>query len=96
MNHPPIRVNWIDQFHLAIIAKENIDIDNRKDPEESETDILTLEGAQDSKNETPRTARQARNREVVKVYENAEDKRIAEEKRKFGGMRRVEADKNLR
>ena len=29
----------------------------------------------------------------MRVYEHAEDKRIAEEKRQFGGMRRYEADK---
>ena len=29
----------------------------------------------------------------MRVYEHAEEKRIAEEKRKFGGMRRYEADK---
>ena len=29
--------NWIDQFHLAIIAKENLDIDNLKEPVEGET-----------------------------------------------------------
>ena len=84
--------NWIDQFHLAIIVEENIDIDNQKDPVKSETDIPILEGAQNSETEIQRKAREVRSKEVMKFYENAEDKRIAE-KRKLGGIRRLEADK---
>ena len=35
---PPTQwTNWIYQFHLAIIAKENLDIDNLKEPLELET-----------------------------------------------------------
>ena len=82
--------------HLAIIAKENIDIDNLKDSAQSETKIPILEGAQDSKTETQRKDREARNKEVLKIYEKAEDKRIDEEKRKFESMRRFEADKKVR
>ena len=32
----------------------------------------------------------------MRVYEHAEDKRLAEEKRKFGGMRRYDSDKKVR
>ena len=32
----------------------------------------------------------------MRVYEHAEEKRLAEEKRKFGGMRRYKADKKVR
>ena len=32
----------------------------------------------------------------MRVYEHAEEKRLAEDKRKFGGMRRYEADKKVR
>ena len=88
--------NWIDQFHLAIIAKENLDIDNLKEPVEGETTLSILEGAQESEIDQQRKAGEARNKEVMRVYEHAEEKRLAEEKRKFGGMRRYEADKKVR
>ena len=71
--------NRIDQYNLAIIAKENLDIDNLKDPLESETTIPIFEGAQDSKNETQRKVREARSKDVMRVYKKAEDKRILEE-----------------
>ena len=32
----------------------------------------------------------------MRVFETTEDKRILEEKRKFGGVRRYEADKKVR
>ena len=88
--------NWIDQFHLAIIGKENLDIDNLKEPLELETTIPILEGAQETENEPQRKAREARNKKTMRVYEHARDKRMAEEKRQFGGMRRYEADKKVR
>ena len=88
--------NWIDQFHLAIIAKESLDNENLKQPLEQETAIPILEDVQDSENETQRKATEARNKETMQVYEHSEDKRIAEEKRKFGGMRRYQADKKVR
>ena len=87
--------NWIGQFDLAIIAKENLDIDNLKVPLELETTIPILEGAQESETDPQRKAREARNKKTMRVYEHAEDKRLAEEKRKFRGMRRFEADKKL-
>ena len=94
---PPIQWNnWRNQLHLAIIAKKNSDKDNLKEPLELETTIPILEGAQESENEPQRKAREARNKETIRVYEHAEDKRIAVEKRKFGGMRRYEADKKVR
>ena len=62
----------------------------------SEAEISILDGFQDSENETQRKIREARNKEVSRVYENAEDKQIMEEKRKLGGMSRNEADKNVR
>ena len=88
--------NWIDQFHLAIIANENLDIDNLKEPLELETTIPILKSAQESENEPHRKAREARKKETMRVYEHAEDKRIAEEKRNFRGMRRYEAGKKVR
>ena len=57
---PPTQwTTWIDQFRLAIIAKESLDIDNLKEPLEQETTIPILEGAQDSENEPQRKAREA-------------------------------------
>ena len=88
--------NWIDQFHLAIIAKENLDIDNLKEPVEGETTLPILEGAQESETGQQRKAMEFRNKEVMRVYEHAEEKRLAEDKRKFIGMRRYEADKKVR
>ena len=43
-----------------------------------------------------KTNRESRNKNAMKQYESAEEKRINEEKRKFNGMRRTEADKKLR
>ena len=68
-------------------------MDNLKEQLEQETKIPILVEAQDSENEPQRKTREARNKEIMRVYEHAEDKRLAEEKRKIGGMRRYEADK---
>ena len=84
--------NWIDQLHLVIIAKENLDKDNIREPLELETEVLILEGTQDSENETQRKAKEARNKEPMRVYENAEDKRIMEQKRKLDEMRRKQTN----
>ena len=73
---PPTQwTNWFDQLHLTIIAKENLDINNLKEPLESETTIPVLDGTQESEKETRRKAREARNQEKLRVYENAEDER---------------------
>ena len=63
---------------------------------EGEITIPVLEGAQESETDPQRKAREARKKETMRVYEHAEDKRLAEEKRKFGGMRRYGADKKVR
>ena len=73
-----------------------MDIDNLKEPLELETTIPMLEDAQGSENETQRKPREARNKEVLRVNENAEDKKILEKKRKFRGMRRNETVKKVR
>ena len=61
--------NWIDQFHLAIIAKENLDIDNLEEPMEGETTIPVLEGAPDSETDPQKKSREARNKKTMRVYE---------------------------
>ena len=94
---PPTQwTNRIDQYRLAIIAKENLEIDNLKKPLEWETTISILEGAQDSEYETQKKAREVTNKEVMRVWEIAEDNKIIKEKRKIWGMRRNEADKKVR
>ena len=73
--------NPVDALKQAIIDKKGYSI---------------LVEAQDSEKEPQRKAREARNKETMRIYEHAEDKRLAEEKRKIGGMRRYEVDKKVR
>ena len=65
VEQPTQQTNWIDQIHLAIIAKENWEIDNLKEPMESGTTIPISEATQGSENETQRKTREARNEEVI-------------------------------
>ena len=85
-----------DQFQLAMIAKENLDIESLRGPEIPEMQIPILEQATDSESDTERANRDNRNKNAMKQYESAEEKRINEEKRKFNEMKRTEADKKLR
>ena len=59
---------------MAIVAKENLEIENMEEPLVSKSEIPILKGAQDSEIETQRKAREATNKEVMRVYEIAEDK----------------------
>ena len=86
---------WSQQFQLAIIAEKNLDIDSLNGPEVPETQIPILELTTGSESDTDRTSRETRNKNAMKQYEAAEEKRINEEKRKFNGLRRTEADKKL-
>ena len=81
---------------MAIIAKENLDLENLHGPEIPETQIPFLEQATGSESDTEKANGENRNKNAMKQYESAEEKRINEEKRKFNGMRRTEADKKLR
>ena len=81
---------------MAIIAKENQDIERLHGPEVPETQIPILEQVTGSESDTDRASRETRNRNAMIQYETPEEKRINEEKRKFNGMRRTEADKKLR
>ena len=87
---------WSDQFQLAIIAKENLDLESLHGPEIPETQIPILEQATGSESDVEKANRESRIKNAMKQYESAEEKRINEEKRKFNGMRRTEADKKLR
>ena len=100
LNHtldpPHAWTQWSEQFQLAIIAKENLDLESLHGPEIPETQIPILEQATGNETDTETAIRENRNKNAMKQYESAEDKRINEEKRKFNGMRRTEADKKLR
>ena len=93
---PHAWTQWSDQFQLAIIAKDNLDIESLHGPEIPETQIPILEQATGSESDAEKANRESRNKSTMKQYESAEEKRINEEKRKFNGMRRTEADKKLR
>ena len=63
--------HWSDQFQLAIIAKENLDINSPNAPEVSDILIPTPEQATASKLDTVRVIREARNENPMKTYEVA-------------------------
>ena len=50
------------------MAKENLDIDNPKEPLEMKTTIAILEGAQESENEPKRKTREARNKKTTRTH----------------------------
>ena len=81
---------------MAIIEKENLDIDGLNGPEVPETKIPLLEQVTGSESDTDRASGETRKKNAMKQYEAAEEERINEEKRKFNGMRQAEADKKLR
>ena len=66
--------HWSDQFQLAIIAEENLDIDNLSGPEVPESQIPILEQSTGSESETERASWEARNRSTMKSYATAEEK----------------------
>ena len=92
---PHFWTQWSDQFQLAIITKENLDIDSLNGPEVPETQIIILEQPTASDLDTDRASREARNKNALKLYEADKEKRVKQEKKKFKGMRRAEADKKL-
>ena len=93
---PHAWTQWSDQFQLAIIAKENLDLESLHGPEIPETQIPILEQATGSESDAEKANRESRNKSTMKQYEYTKEKRINEEKKKFNGMRRTEADKKLR
>ena len=90
---PHAWTQWSDQFQLAIIAKEKLDIESLNGLKVPEMQIPILEHVSRSEPDTERASRETRSKKARKQYEAAEKKRINEEKRKFNGMRRTEADK---
>ena len=93
---PPIpRKDWSDLFHLAIIAKENIDIKNLLNPSERpDPQPPKLENPLDGETESKRKSRIDRNVQEQRRYDEEETALIKTESKKFNGMRSEESDKN--
>ena len=95
---PPIPwEEWSDLFQLAIIAKENIDIENLLDPSERYHPLPpTLENPPENESDAQKTSRIERNIREQKRFDDEEMASIKSETKKFNGMRLEEADKKLR
>ena len=95
---PPIPwEDWSDLFQLAIIAKENIDIENLLNPSERHHPLPpNLENSTDGETDTQRRSRLERNSQEQRRYDEEETASIKTETKKFNGMRIEEADKKLR
>ena len=95
---PPIPwEDWSDLFHLAKIAKENIDIENLLNPSERHhPQPPNLENPMDGETDNQRRSRMERNTQEQRRYDKEESASIKSETKKFNGMRLEEADKTLR
>ena len=95
---PPIPwEEWSDLFQLAIIAKENIDIENLLNPTERyHPPPPTLENRPENESDAQKTSRIERNIQEQKRFDDEEMASIKSETKKFNGMRLEEADKKLR
>ena len=95
---PPILwEDWSDLFHLAIIAKENIDIKNLLSPSERHhPQTSNLENPLDDETDNQRKSRLDRNVQEQRRYDEEESAFIKSETKKVNGMRLEEADKKLR
>ena len=67
---------WSDQFQLAIIAKENLDIESLNRPEVPKTQILILKQVRRTESDMDRARRETSNENAMKQYEAAEEKLI--------------------
>ena len=94
---PPIPwEDWSDLFHLAIVAKENIDSENLLNPSERHhPQPPNLENPMDGETENQRQLRMDRNAQEQRRYDEEESASIKSETKKFNGMR-IEAYKKLR
>ena len=95
---PPIPwEDWSDLFHLAIIAKENIDIENLINPSEKHhLQPPSLENPLNGEMENQKKSRIDRNIQKQRRYDEEETASIKTETKKFNGKRLEEADKKLR
>ena len=94
---PPIPwEDWSDLFHLAIIAKENIDIENLLSPSDRHhPQPPKFENPLDGETENQRKSRIDRNVQEQRRYDEEETASIKTETKKFNGLRLEEADKKL-
>ena len=84
-------------FHLAIIAKENINIANLLNPSERHhPQPPYLENPLDGETDNQRKSKMDRNVQEQRRYDEEESASIKFETKKFNGMRLEEADKKLR
>ena len=65
---PHAWTQWSDQFQLAIIAKENLDLESLHGPEIPETQIPILEQATSSESDAEKANRENRNKSTMKQY----------------------------
>ena len=81
--------DWSDLFQLAIIAKENIDIENLLNPSERQHPLPpNLENPPDGETDAQRRLRLERNIQEQRRYDEEETASIKTETKKFNGMRR--------
>ena len=86
--------DWRDMFQLALLDKENIDIDNLLNPLELvKQEILKLEEEPQNESKTVKTERLARSAEERNRFKDSENAQITLERKTFKGMRMEEADK---
>ena len=95
---PPIPwEEWSDLFQLAIIAKENIDIENLLNPTERyHPPPPTLENPPKNESDAQKTSRIESNIQEQKRFNDEEMASIKLETKKFNGMRLEEADKKTK
>ena len=88
---------WSDLFQLAIIAKENIDMENLLKPTERyHPQRPVLENPPEKESDPQKTSRLERNIREQKRYDDEEMASIKSETKKFNDMRLEEADRKLR
>ena len=94
---PPIPwEEWSDLFELAIIAKENIDIENLLNQTERYHPLPpALENPPKNQTDFQKTSRLERNIREQNRYDDEEMASIKSETKKCNGMRLEEADKKL-
>ena len=84
-------------FKLALIAKENIDIDNSIKPLEFlKPEILHMKEELQNEPTTAKTERLARNAEERSSINDSENSRTKLETKTFNGIRVEKADKKIR
>ena len=97
MDPPILWEECSDLFHLAIIAKENVDIENLLNPSERHHTLPpTLENPTENESENQRKTLKGRNIQEQKQYDGEEAASSKTETKKVNRMRIEEADNKLR